>query len=332
MPHLRWLILLIVPLLLLSAPAAMAAVDQGPPVDPAEAGKDLDQLSSDIKSKKITNEDLLQYLDVAFKAYYNFAKPEKPADIADDADEEAKAAHAAAMKDYKAALDKVEKQEADHAKKAEKLFFKALTLQKIRAETNIRDDVCIRAAKILGDIAQLKVIADDEKKRKKLSDKIAKALDGLRKAKYQVSTDHLEMAFAAIGKLNHPAGLKWMLDNFVHTKNSPNEVDRLIAAHKAMVLFTNVPGKTRYAVTEEFIKIYQATENTASQNTTDTKVQATKEFWDKIRVDAIKVVQHYAGEPTDADGQAYSTMAGFKDWFRDHKKANKPPWVDEKIK
>ncbi len=343
MSHVRWLVLVLVSLLLLSGPAGAAAVDQGPPVDPVEAGNDLAQLGSDIKRKKITNEDLLQYLGVAFKAYHNFAKPEKPADLeplAADASEEdkaewpeKKAAHDAAMKQYNAAVGRVAKLQEGHAKKAEKLFFKALTLKKIsRAETNIRDDVCIRAAKIIGDLSQIPVIANDPKKRKKLTDKLTKALEGLRKAKYQVSTDHLDMTFGAIGRLNHESGLKWMLDNFVHTKNAPNEVDRLVSAHKSMVLFTEVPGKLRYAICDKFITQYQSTENSAAQSSTDPKVQATKAFWDKIRVDAIKVLQHFAQEPTDGDGQALSTVGDFKAWFRDHKKSSKPPWVDEKIK
>jgi len=48
-----------------------------------------------------------------------------------------------------------------------------------------------------------------------------------------------------------------------------------------------------------------------------------------VRPSAIRVVQHYAGNPVGADGRPLDTIEGFQDWFRDHKRGDDPVWSDE---
>ncbi len=295
--------------LLLSAPPALA-------VDMAGAESDLDQLKKATKPRA-TNEDLLQYLDAVFTNYKDLKGPEKPAD---DASEEEKKAYEKEKAKFDKSLEK-------YRGNAEKLILKIMTLVKVKNETNIRDDVNIRAANILGDMAPLL----DEKGRKSLSKKIMQAIDKrLTKVKtHDVNSDLLAAAFGALGKLNHETSLDWMLKNHCHA----NEVKKqyIIAAHKAMVLFKDVPGKVRYEVCDEFVKVYGSVEAQAEKSSTDAKDLAKKRFWDDIKTYTIPVVQHFAGKPTDPDGNALATMADFFQFMRDNKNARKGPWADPKV-
>ena len=107
------------------------------------------------------------------------------------------------------------------------------------------------------------------------------------------------------------------------------DADWLVGAHKAMILFKSVPGKQRYAICDKMIKIYTGVEVRAEQASNDPQVQAKKRFWDKIKTDTIPVVQYYASEPKDDEGQALAKMVEFQAWFRDHKNARKAPWKDD---
>ena len=120
-----------------------------------------------------------------------------------------------------------------------------------------------------------------------------------------------------------------MVKNFTHSKSSPRrEADKLVAAHKAMVLFHDQEGKLRFEVVKEMIKTYAGVEAQAEQTTNDPKAQTMKQFWDRIKNDAIKVVQYYALEPKDTDGQLLAKMSDFQNWFRDHDNVRKAPWRD----
>ena len=287
-------------------------------VDDGQAFLDRSHLQMLLVDRSATNADLIRSLDTVFAAYLNFARPEKPTSRS-----------LVEQHIYARDLERIQKSESSHAKKVEKLLFKAMALEQIdHAETNVRDDVCFRAATILGEIARRPLVVSDAKKRRDLTKKTTRLLDGMRKAKYEVGTARLDATFAAVARLNHEFGLEWLRDNFVHTKSRPHEVDRLIAAHKALVLFTRVPGKTRYAVTSEFIKIYLAPESAATHSDSQ-RHQTYKAFWDRVRPSAIRVVQHYAGNPVGADGRPLDTIEGFQDWFRDHKRRDDPVWSDE---
>ena len=284
-------------------------------VDLEGANLDLEQLKKAAKSRA-TNEDALQYLDAVFNNYKELKGPEKPAD---DASEDEKKAWASANGKFEKARDK-------YRAAAEKQILKMMTLVKIKNETNVRDDVNIRAATILGDMAPLL----DEKGRKALSKKVMGAIDKrLTKVKtHDVNSDLLAAAFGALGKLNDPGSLQWMLKNHCHA----NEVQKqyIIAAHKSMVLFKDVEGKLRYEVCNQFVKVYGSVEAQAEKSSTDAKDLAKKRFWDDIKTFTIPVVQHYASKPTDADGNALATMADFQAFMREHKNMRKAPWADPK--
>ena len=286
-------------------------------VDLEGANQDLEQLKKATKPRA-TNEDLLQYLEQVFTNIKGLEGPEKPAE---DASEEEKKAYASAEAKFVKARDK-------YRSDAEKLILKIMTLVKVKSETNIRDDVNIRAANILGDLGPLL----DDKGRKSLSKKIMGAIDKrLTKVKtHDVNTELLAAAFGALGKLNDPSGLQWMLKNHCHA----NEVKKqyIIAAHKAMVLFKDVAGKMRYEVVSQFVKVYGSVEAQAERSSTDAKDLAKKRFWDDIKTYTIPVLQYYAGKPTDAEGSALASMADFQAFMRQHKNLRKAPWVDEKIK
>ncbi len=286
-------------------------------VDLEAARADLEQLKKSTKPRA-TNEDLLQYLDAVFSAYKDLDEPPKPADDASDEDK----------KNYKTAKSKFDKECQKFRNDARKLILKIMTLYKVKSETNIRDDVNTRAAKILGEMAPLL----DDKGRKDLSKKIMQAIEKkMTKVKtHDVNTEHLEAAFEALAKLNHMSSLQWMTKNYTHS----NEVqkDYLVAAHKAMVNYKNVPGKYRYEVVAEMVKTYTGVELQAEQTSNDPKVQQKKRFWDEIKTYTIPAVQYFAGAPQDDQGQALAEMKQFEKWLRKNKNPKKAPWVDQKIK
>ena len=301
------------------------------PVPLTRAEEALGRLNKSLKNRKSINEQLIANLDEVAEAYHNLEAPLPPElqEIPDGApEEEAKAIKSANEKltrGYEAEMAKFEAAQKKFRKDAQKAFIKAFKLTKIHkpTETNQRDDVNIKAVEILGNTGDPDVSAD-----------IIKALEsGQFKAKgYLVPELLLETAFGALGKLNDEKSLAWMLDNFVHTNNDKDRVNQLVAAHKAMILFKDVPGKTRYAIVEEMVKLYAGTEATASQSSTDVKVQAAKQFWDRIKNDAIKVVQVMSGEPTDDQDQVLATMKEFQNWFRDHDNKRDPAWKDPEPK
>ena len=316
------------PLLSLALAALLLATGLGTPeahaVDLDSAQQDLEMLKKSTKPRA-TNDDLFQYLDQVFAAFKEPDRPEKPAD---DAPEEEKKA-------YAAAAAKAEKNIEKFRKDALKVFLKVLTLMKVEQETNTRDDVNTRAAVILGETAELKnpdgTPVMDEKARKDLSKKLMQAIEKkLTKVKtHEVSTDHLDATFAALGKLNDPGSLSWMTDNYTHAID--NRKAYLIAAHKAMVLFKNIPGKQRKEVCDAMVKTYAGVESQAQQKSADPKITAKKDFWDAIKTYTIPVLQYFAGYPKDPEGVPLAEVKQFQEFLRENRNAKKGPWADEKI-
>ncbi len=323
-------ILLLAALVFGIAPGQLRAEGEEP-VDPETAELDLGRLAASLKSRKSINEAIITDLDAVALAYHNYAAPEKPTleEVPEDASEDQKAAIQKRNDDltdeYDTKMVKYEREKEKYQKDALKLYMKAFKLVRVHGNTdrNTRDDVNIKAAQIIGASGNPRASRD-----------LIKALESsVFKAKYDVPQLFLEEAFAALGRLNDMDSLQWMIKEFTHAKSSPPEVvHQLIAAHKAMVLFVNVPGKLRYEVVEDMIKQYAGVEAQARQSKNDPATQAKKRFWDSIKNDAIKVVQHYAGAPRNDDDEAYATMMEFQDWFRDHKNPKRAPWVEEAIK
>lgn len=309
--------LLLLPLALLALLlGAGIGLETAEAVDMESANADLDQLKKSMKPRA-TNDDLDQYLGAVFTAFKSPDEPEKPAD---DASEEEKKAYATA----KAKNDKLV---AKFRSDAQKAVLKVLTLVKIKNETNLRDDVNTKAATILGDMAPYL----DKKGRKDLSKKIMQTIEKkMTKVKgYDISTDTLDAAFAALGKLNDPASLAWMAKNYTHAND--NRKEYLIAAHKAMVLFTGIPGKLRQEVCAAMVKTYAGVESQAQQVSADPKITAKKDFWDAIKTYSIPVLQYFANKPEDEEGVPMAEVKQFQDFMRDHRSLKKEPWVDEVI-
>lgn len=292
-------------------------------VDLESAEDDLDMLKKSRKARA-NNDDLYQYLDQVFAAYQNLDRPEKPAD---DASEEE-------QKTYAKAKVKGEKKIADYRAKAQKVMLSIVTLFKVVRETNLRDDVNTRAAEILGEMPALKnpdgTPVLDKKARKDLSKKLIQAIEKkLTKVKtHDVNTDTLDAAFATLGKLNDPSALAWMLKNYTHAND--NRKEYLIAAHKAMVLFTGAPGKLKQDICATMVKVYAGVESQAQQTSSDPKITAKKDFWDAIKTYTIPVMQYFAGKPEDEEGVPMAAMSQFQTFMRSHRSPKKAPWVDEK--
>jgi hypothetical protein len=310
-----------------AARVARADPAAAPPVPLEDALRDLDILEKQIKSSRTINEELIASLNAVANAYHNLAEPAAPElqPIPDDADDDQKKAIEDNNKKLQAQFEKEKAQFAREKPKflkdAIKQFLKALELEKWdpHSKTNVRDDVVIRAAQILGDTGD-----------KDVADKIQAVLERkiFKRREADAPQIVLDEVFAALGKLNNPDTLKWMGDQFTHTKSSPQkEVDQLVAAQKAMVLFTDIPGKVRFDICKTMITNYSSVENQAEHgNPTDKNVQSAQAFWGAIKTGAIKAVQYLALEPTDEQGRALATMAEFMDWFRDNDNYRKPPW------
>jgi len=326
MPSRTLLTLLVLTAAFALGPATALAEDAVPvPLETAQS--ELDILAAKLKSKRSINEEITAALDAVSNAYHNLEAPVAPElkEVPDGAPEEEAAAIKAENKKledaYKVALGKFERDQAKFRKDAEKLFLKAFKLQLIhkQTETNRRDDVNIEAAQVLGRTGSAKIAAQ-----------MQKALEtSVFKAKFEVSMQFLEEAFAALGKIGDMDSLAWMVKEFTHGNKSPRaKVDQLIAAHKAMILFDReqVPGALRYKLVQEMVKTYGGIEAQASQSSTDKNVQAAKVFWDRIKNDAIKAVQYFSFDPKNEDEEVLATMMEFQDWFRDHKNPKREPW------
>ncbi len=306
-------------------PAAQARVG----AEMSEALADLEKLDSALGSRKSINDEIVQYLELVGNHFIAIKGPEMPADATDEA----------AMKAYQSELAKFNKQVDDYRRKAESAIFKAFKLTLIRNESNERNEVNMKAADVIGRLAEAfpgspaKVKEDPVAKenvaaRESIAARLRGEIDGLHKAKYTLSTDVLQAAFRALGSLNTVQSVEWMIKEYSHAKN--NETDWLVAAHKSLVKFTDMPGRVRHALVDQFIRTYAGVESSAEQSTTDKNAQAKKKFWDDIRTFTVPAVQHFAGHPVNAESnEALATMGEFEDWFRDHKNPRKAPWVDE---
>lgn len=308
---------------LLTATAAPLQAEEKKSREPAQpeiAMKDIDQLKSILrKHKKADNEALFTYLDIAVRAYRNFEKPEAPADGATEDEKKA----------YEKELKRIKDLEEKHAKKAEKLFFKALDLVKTErgSSTNQRDRFNTQAAELLAGLAPH--LSEDE--REDFTKRGIKVISGLEKVKYDLDEDHINALFAMLAAFDSEVALEYIIKEHIHAVKTPAKLMLMQGAHKALPLFKTRPGKLRYEIVDEFIKTYSGVESQANTNDGSAAALAKKEFWDKISVDVIKVLQTYAGDSaTDAEsGAAFAEVKRFQEWFRDNKNKNKAPWKDK---
>jgi hypothetical protein len=212
-------------------------------------------------------------------------------------------------------------------KQANALFLKALTRWKSPRGAdapNRHEAGCIRAAEILGDAAG----SLDGKARAVLSRRDQGAIDNplLKKhAAADISQEQLDASLAAVARLNSPKALDWYIKEFMHTKLA--ELRVLVAAHKSLRLFRDVPGVKRHAVVKAIIDRYAGVESRAHQGNSVSE-RAAKRLWDELRLHTVPALRHFAGSPTDAKGNALATVKAFQAWWRDHKKPKDAVWRD----
>jgi hypothetical protein len=272
--------------------AVLAPMAQAAPVTLEQATTDLDMLEDMLDSRDATHDDIKAWMLVAadnYKAVEGDAR--KVEDFREDV------------------IDQI---------------LEALRETDIQDQRNERESVNIKAAEVLKDLGP--ILAPKVKKR--LWKKIRRVINRLHDAKrYEPGIARIEATFTALAHTGEHDALRWLLDDYVHAKK--NEVHFLIAAHKAMQLFKNVPGSLRYEIVDEFIDRYAGIEALAVQSSADPAIVSKKVFWDKIRVHTIATIQYYAGFPKTEDGVAINTMQGFQKWFRGVKNVRRAPWKDE---
>jgi hypothetical protein len=336
--------------LALAAPRAAIAADAVPL---EQFVNDVKLLGEQVRDKKIGNEDLIGTLDALAKTFFNIAPPVAPPPAADPNDPAKVAQAAAAQKKFDEDVKKFPQTVRDHQDQALDAMMKALrvVVYNPRTKDNLRNDVNLKAAQVLGDLLSHADLAknrtEDELKKLKQSRSgdLMNVLAGdftKPKQDYLVPVAVLETTFAALARMNQEKALEWMIEEYIHTRNAPEETERLVAAHKAMKLFTAMPGKLRHALVDKMITLYAGAEaqanNAASSGATPQQksaAAAAKAFWDKIKNDAIAAANYFAtgadnAVPQNAEGQALTTMKELKEWFETHSRLNKAPWVDPK--
>ena len=215
-----------------------------------------------------------------------------------------------------------------YRKRAEAQFLRALGRWKSPrgkgAKGNLHERAAVHAAKVLGDVAAHL----DAKERKVLSTRVRKVIDNdlfAKRIKLGMSQDQLEATFAAVGRIGDPSSLAWYEKH--HMRTSSVQLPVLIAAHKSLGLFVNVPGRWRHAMVKALTKNYVSVEAQAEQGNTVAERSA-KRFWDELKLHTIPALQQFAGKPTNEEGEALVTVAAFREWFRARKNANRAPWLD----
>jgi len=224
----------------------------------------------------------------------------------------------------RAAVAAFEKEIVKNRKNVLDALLDALTLEKIQDGKNLHDAVNVQAAALIPQAAWTL----DEKGRARLTRDLVRAVETLQKRRDPtVRPDVLAAALEALARAGDLSGLEWMADNYLHTRD--NEKDGLVAAHRAMILYENVPGKMRYRICDVIIKVYLAVEAQADQDAADAAGNARfRRLWSVIGPGVIACLQHFAGRPADADGAPLDRMEEFHAWWRGVRNPAKPPWLD----
>lgn len=261
-----------------------------------EAQTELDRLEAFLGRRTAANPDLIAAIEAVGACYGTVDLPE---DSGTDA---------VALR---------ERETAWRARVVDQLADAVLLVRLDRERRNLRTEVNVAATRVLGATGH----ADATKA-------LRKAWIRLERVRYEVPAVLTEAVFEALARLNDMRSLQWMLDDNIHTRSSPpGDVEQLVATLRAMPLFEKVPGRLRFAVVDKLVTLFSSVESVAES----TPSSSQKSFWDGVRNDAIRVVQQFAG-PTavNEEGQALATMAEFQVWFREHKRPNRAPWVDER--
>jgi hypothetical protein len=278
-------------------------------VELAEAAEQDEGLERLLSRTRATNDEIILALETVAAQFHEVKAPEDPE----------------ALKTFR---DRVK----SYRSRARAHFLAALLLVKVdpKLRENVRDPVAIAAARILGT-----VFSDSRtllSVRQSVARDLVRALEtSLYKPHgYHVSIPLTETCFDSLARLNQIASLEWMVDQFIHTRDVAEDVAQLIAAQKAMVKFTGVPGSLRLRIVKRMVAIYAGVETRANsiQGFGPSAEQAARLFWDQVRVVVIAVLAFYAREPVDAQGQGFTTVREFQVWFQANDNPRRQPWLD----
>jgi uncharacterized protein (UPF0297 family) len=193
-----------------------------------------------------------------------------------------------------------------------------------RMGRNQRDPINRLAGPML---AQAPSWLEDEDDARRLARKIIRKIKRLERARHEVHADVFEGAFTALAKLGAERGLRFLMDDYLHTRKQPDDVARLRASLRGLRRVEAMSPKLRHALVDKMLKLYVANEALAQESSADVAAQAAKRFWDAIRVEAIALIQYIAGFPRKDSGEALATMAAFANWFDEHDDPRKAPWT-----
>ena len=271
--------------------------DPKTPVTLKDAEVEAGRLKELLKKSKSDNQDILASLEALAKAYTNLVPNDEAGKTTFEAD---------ANRFYK---------------EAEKLFLDAFELKYVKPNTsaNLRDDVNIKAAQILGWC------------RPEITSKIINILETkIFKAKdYDPPTTLYDEAFKAIALLNTKDGFAYSLE-WVKYSTNKGDAERTKAMYEAVILFTDVKGTVRHDFVKKSLISFVGTESAAERGRTKEE-QTQKVVWDKVKGAIVKAMQVYCKEPKAKDGALMAKLRDFEQWFRDHDSPRDPTWVDPKI-
>ncbi len=270
------------------APAvASAAQDDPSPAD--ELRKELKYINDGIPRLKLSNDDVVAYLDSFAKQYV--------------------------------ALDAADKDTAKLRSGIRKVMLKALRTTYVRKEVNQRADVNIRAAVHLGTLAA----TFDKSARASVFKAGMTAITKMKKAKYELRPARIEAVAAMLAQTHASRAITYISKEHLRTDNT--KVEFTIAGLKALRLIESFTSSERFDLFMTLKLKYEGVESTAEQSSSSANVRSKKELWDQIRTHVIANMQTLARTPKSKKGVALQTMQEFQEWFRDHKSAKGEPWV-----
>lgn len=191
------------------------------------------------------------------------------------------------------------------------------------AERNERAEVNAHAGALL---ARTPAFLEDERARTKLSRRLVRKVKRFEKMRHDPGAEVFGATFDALAALGDERSMRWVMDNYLHTRKRAEDVARMREAMQALRHWDPMPGDVRYDLVDEMVKLYVAVEDLARTSTTDTSALAARRLWDDIHLDAIALIQRAAGYPEGSDGRALARMADYKWWFGSHDKKRDPVW------
>jgi hypothetical protein len=288
------------------------------PIALAVAQRDLRSFETQLKDRRVGNEDLIGSLNALARAFFDLGRPTEPDPAAGT---------------YPADVRRFQDEALDAVVKALRLG-RPLQSSKDKTE-NVRNDVNLMAAQVLGELlgdprlgtlgngAVIRTPAEVRDARALRSGQVIDALgkELAEKKRWDVPQLVLEAAYAALGRMNDPSALVWVAADAVGPADGAYEAERRVAAHKALMTFSDVPGRTRFGVVQKLLGLYVAKAAAAAQAGNGSPVFAS----------SAALVIHFAtppgGAPPAVAGRPATTLRDLDVWFREHSDPTKPPWL-----